>query len=155
MSCRACTAFASGLCLLTAPAIAETSTLPLMPGSYEVVVNLDLPHLEGMGASRTALVCVETAGASPTHGLVVLSDNNPLGKCPASNIRTEGNAFLFEVHCDGKNAAEGFAKYTLSADTFEGAIVMKMGGKNMTMTETQKGKRLGDCAEGKGNEPPS
>ena len=68
-----------------------------------------------------------------------------MATCPASNIRAEGNAFRFEVHCEGKNAAEGFATYTLGAETFEGTIVMKMGGKNMTMTETQKGKRVGDC----------
>lgn len=152
-------AIAAGACLLAATAIAEPVALPLEAGTYEVVVNLDLPHLEGMGASRTALVCVEKSGASPapspTNGLAVLSENNPLGDCPASNIRMEGDTLLFEVHCKGKNAAEGFAKYTLGREAFEGTIVMKMGGKNMTMTETQKGKRVGDCAAREKDKPRS
>lgn len=117
----------------------------LRPGSYEIVVNLDLPHLEGMGASKTVQVCITDGGVSTTHGLAVLSENNPLGRCPASNVVTEGGALTFEVHCEGKNAAEGYARYTLRGDAFEGRIDMKMGGKNMTMSETQKGKRVGDC----------
>jgi len=127
----------------TAPALSD--------GAYEVVVNLDLPHLEGMGASKTTAICVESAASNPTHGLVVLSENNPLGHCPSSNVHEEGNEIRFEVHCEGKNAAEGHALYTLLGDRFEGRIDMKMGGKNMTMTETQKGKRTGACSEKRGS----
>ena len=120
-------------------------TVDIQDGLYQVVVNLDLPHLEGMGATKTSTVCISTSGANPTHGLTVLSENNPLGKCPASNLSRDGGTFKFEVHCEGKNAAEGFASYQLFPDRFQGAIVMKMGGKNMTMTETQTGKRVGTC----------
>ncbi len=144
MDARTHFAAAAACALLASATAAEEATL-LRPGIYEVVVNLDLPHLEGMGASKTATICVEEAGRNPTRGLVVLSENNPLGRCPASNVRSEGHDFKFEVHCAGKNAAEGFASYLLQPDSFDGRIDMKMGGKNMTMSETQKGKRVGAC----------
>jgi hypothetical protein len=124
---------------------AEAAEL-MQPGAYEVTVNLDLPHLEGMGAAKTATICLQSSNANPTHGLLVLSENNPLGHCPASNIRTQGNELKFDVHCDGKNAAAGYATYTLEPSAFYGRIDMKMGGKNMTMSETQKGRRVGECA---------
>lgn len=134
--------------LIAAPSFAADAGEPggvLRPGSYEIVVNLDLPHLEGMGASRTVQICIMDGGVSTTHGLAVLSENNPLGKCPASNVVTEGGTLTFEVHCAGKNAAQGNARYNLLGEAFDGRIDMKMGGKNMTMGETQKGKRMGDC----------
>lgn len=125
--------------------LAAEAAASLDNGAYEVVVNLDLPHLEGLGASRTATICVDNESKAPARGLVVLSENNPLAHCPASNVIETSTELKFEVHCEGKNAAEGHAAYTLLGDHFEGRIDMKMGGKNMTMTETQKGRRTGDC----------
>lgn len=127
------------------PACAEDEALPLSQGLYEVVVTLDLPHLDGMGASRTTKVCISPSGEPPTHGLAVLSENNPLATCPASKGRLDASTYRFEVHCAGKNAAEGFATFDLYTDRFQGSIVMKMGGKNMTMSETQSGRRIGEC----------
>jgi len=97
-----------------------------------------------MGAIKVTHICVTGAG-SGTHGLAVLSGNNPLGRCPASNIREEGSSLTFDVVCPGVNAATGSARYTFRAQGFDGAIAMKMGGKNMTMTERQSGRRTGYC----------
>ena len=35
--------------------------------------------------------------------------------------------------------------FDLAATTYRGIIKMNMGGKNMTMSETQRGRRVGDC----------
>ncbi len=37
----------------------------------------------------------------------------------------------------------GSAVFRLDHDSYRGRIVMKMGGKNMTMTEHQMGRRMG------------
>ncbi|MEQ1717750.1 MAG: DUF3617 family protein [Hyphomicrobium sp.] len=139
--------FAAACVIASGAAAAADGIDDMQDGAYEVVVTLDLPHLDRMGAAKTATICVQSPETSPTRGLAVLSENNPLGTCPASNIRAESNELKFEVHCAGKNAAEGFATYILGKDTFDGRIDMKMGGKNMTMSERQKGKRVGECAD--------
>lgn len=121
-----------------------TAAAALEPGQYEVSVRLELPHVEDMGAHKVARICV-TGGDGGSHGLVVLSDNNPLALCPASDVRESGGTLTFEIVCPGANAAVGSASYALRAHDFDGVIAMKMGGKNMTMTERQSGHRAGGC----------
>jgi hypothetical protein len=114
----------------------------LQPGEYEVTVRLQLRHV-GMAAPKVARICVTETG---TRGLIVLSENNPLARCPASDIRQDGDTLTFEIVCPGGNQAVGSARYTLAPQHFTGVIAMKMGGKNMTMTEYQEGHRIGDCS---------
>ena len=118
----------------------------LQTGSYEVQISLELPHVEDAGAKKTSTICVTGPESKDNRGLVVLSENNPLGHCPASNFHQDGDTLTFDIACPGGNAAIASAKYVLGAQTFQGRIAMKMGGKNMTMTETQTGRRVGDCA---------
>jgi hypothetical protein len=107
-------------------------------------MRLELPHLEDMGAAKTTAVCLT---AEPPYGLVVLSDNNPLARCPISNIRQTGDTLTFDIICEGENQGVGSAIFTLGRNHFTGAITMKMGGKNMTMTERQTGRRVGECTQ--------
>jgi hypothetical protein len=120
----------------------QAQTAP-MSGSYEVEVRLELPHLEDWAVKKLATICIAEDGGS--RGLVVLSDNNPLARCPASNIRQDGDTLTFDIVCEGRNAARASAKFLLAAERFRGRIAMVMGGKNMTMTETQVGRRVGSC----------
>jgi Protein of unknown function (DUF3617) len=134
----------SFLMTVTSTICVVSEAAALDPGEYEVSVRLDLPHVDDLTAVKTTRVCV-TAGGNDTHGLTVLSDNNPLGGCAASNIRDDGGTLLFDIACPGRNAATGSAQYALRAQDFDGVITMKMGGKNMTMTERQRGRRTGSC----------
>jgi Protein of unknown function (DUF3617) len=118
----------------------------LQAGAYEVQVSLELPYVEDTGARTIATVCVTGAEANDNRGLVVLSGNNPLGHCPAANFHRDGDTLTFDIACPGGNAAIASAKYVFGAQSFRGRIAMKMGGKNMTMTETQVGRRVGECA---------
>jgi hypothetical protein len=130
-------AFMSGACLGADAPILE-------PGEYKVSVRLELPHIKDAVSSKVASVCL-TGSGNGTHGLSVLSDNNPLGACPSSNIREDGGTLTFDIVCPGVNEARGLAKYAIGPQSFDGEIDMKMGGKNMTMTERQSGHRVGDC----------
>jgi hypothetical protein len=60
-------------------------------------------------------------------------------------VRRDGDTLTYDIVCAGSDAPVGAAKYTLRAESFEGAIVVKMGGKNMTMIERQSGRRVGGC----------
>jgi len=106
-------------------------------------MRLELPHVEDMNVQRAAKVCITETG---THGIIVLSENNPLVHCPAENIKESAGELTFDVICEGHNQAVASAKFKLYRERFDGAFNMKMGGKNMTMTERQSGKRVGDCA---------
>lgn len=127
----------------TAVALAGENT-GLQPGEYEVQMRLELPHVEGMGVQRTEKLCITGGG---THGIVVLSENNPLARCPASNIKESGGQLTFDLICEGHNQAVAWARFQLGPDRFAGAFDMKMGGKNMTMTERQTGRRIGTCPD--------
>ncbi|MGL4395844.1 MAG: DUF3617 domain-containing protein [Hyphomicrobium sp.] len=126
-------------------AVGESATSALQAGAYEVAVRLELPHVSDAGVSKVAITCVAPVEKSPQRGLVVLSENNPLAKCPASNINDAGDTLTFDIVCPGGNAAIASATYRMRGDAFEGRIAMKMGGKNMTMTETQSGRLKGPC----------
>jgi hypothetical protein len=132
--------------MLGAGVSAGAGTIPLQDGAYEVSVRLELPHVEETGAgTNVASICV-TAGDAGTHGLAALGDGNPLRNCPVSNVRHDGAILTFDIVCPGGDAAVGTARYTVWKERFEGAIAVKMGGKNMTMIERQSGRRVGACS---------
>ncbi|MGB8047574.1 MAG: DUF3617 family protein, partial [Pseudolabrys sp.] len=65
--------------------------------------------------------------------------------CSASNFTTHAGTFQYDILCPGRGAAKAHAIYELGPDKFAGRIAMVMGAKNMTMTEIQHAKRVGDC----------
>ncbi len=114
-------------------------------GRYEVEVRLELPHVESAAARKTVRVCLAGGPVVGDHGLAVLSDNNPLATCPASNVRQDGDELTFDIACAGRNAGWATARFLLAPTGFRGRIAMWLGGKNMTMAEVQAGRRIGDC----------
>lgn len=131
--------------LLAGGAQAEPKEALLRAGAYEVQVRLEVPNVHNWAASRTTTICVADGAATGDAPLPVLSVNNPLADCPARNIRREGAALSYDILCEGRGAAWARALYTLEPGAFEGRIAMVMGGKNMTMTEVQTGRRVGRC----------
>lgn len=144
LECRKFSRAALPLAMVTAiaPALAEAGEALLEPGSYCVEVRLELPHLSDTEATKEVVICVD-AGKDPTAALHALSTNNPLVDCPVHGHSISGDTIHFEVACKGTNAAKGSAVFQLDHDNYRGHIVMKMGGKNMTMTEHQMGRRMG------------
>ena len=132
------------LALFAIPTAASAGDTVLEPGEYEVEIRLELPHVMDMEVQRTAKVCISN---SAPYGIVALSENNPLARCPASNVKQSVDELTFDLVCEGHNQAIAWAKFRLWPDRFAGAIDMKMGGKNMTMTERQAGRRIGPCNE--------
>ncbi|PWB89343.1 DUF3617 domain-containing protein [Methylocystis sp. MitZ-2018] len=123
---------------------AESSLL--QSGRYEVAVALELPHLVDAAARKTATICIDPDN-TPSYGLEALSDSNPLANCSPRNSRLVDKTLTFDIVCAGPDAARALATYRFTSDrqVFGGQIAMTMGGKNMTMTETQLGRRIGDC----------
>lgn len=141
---------ALALILLATSHISPCVAAALQDGEYEIEVNLELPYILDTHTRKTERLCLG-ASQSPAFGLVVLSSNNPLSKCAISDVVRSKDTLSFDIICPGLNAARANAQYTLKSESFEGRITMKMGGKNMTMTETQTGHRIGDCKAGIAN----
>jgi Protein of unknown function (DUF3617) len=147
----ACALMSAGV--LTAVAQAEPNAPLLQDGAYEVRVRLELPNVVNYAATSATTICLPYADGENGAPFPVLSSNNPLQKCPASHVQRDGATLRFDIVCEGRGAARARAVYKLMPGAFEGRIAMVMGGKNMTMTEVQTGRRVGSCdAPGK---PPS
>jgi hypothetical protein len=130
--------------LLSGAASAEERAV-LQAGAYEVDVRLEIPNVWNWSAKKTETICLPRTTAANEPPLPVLSGNNPLAKCSAKDIRMKGAGLSFIILCEGRDAAKARAAYVLSPGAFKGRIVMIMGGKNMTMTEVQEGRRIGNC----------
>ena len=115
-------------------------------GAYEITARLELPHLERWAVDRTATVCLAGIKGNGEIPIPVLSANNPFAGCSATNIVGDRDSLQFDIVCPGRAAAKAHAIYTLNGDRFSGYVAMVMGAKNMTMTEIQHARRVGDCA---------
>jgi hypothetical protein len=145
LSLRAGAAVAAAGLLMPPAGQLLADPLPLPSGLYEMTSRLELPHLERWAIDRTTTVCLsghESSGAVPVP---VLSANNPFEKCTATNLATGNATLAYDIVCPGRDAARAHARYALAGDAFAGRIAMVMGAKNMTMTEVQRARRIGDC----------
>lgn len=123
---------------------ADSPALPT--GAYEMTVRLELPHVERWAVNKTAKVCLTGAGENGAIPVPVLSANNPFAACAAKNLVSDGSTLQYDIVCPGRGAARAHATYSFAPGKFDGNIAMVMGAKNMTMTEIQHGRRVGECS---------
>jgi hypothetical protein len=132
-----------GMAVQAQPACAE-GHLPL-DGSYELTARLELPHLERWAVDKRTVVCLPTSLYDGDLPIPIVSANNPFAKCSPVNVTAEFSKLEYDIVCPGRGAAKGHANYLLSGDRFSGRVAMVLGAKNMTMTEVQQGRRIGNC----------
>ncbi len=121
-----------------------TQALDLSPGLYEIEVMMALPNVQNVAAPIKITQCITADDLRSGRAFFVLSDN-PLQACELVDYRPADNTFTYRVVCPGPNRGSAFAEFQTTTETYRGAIKMNMGGKNMTMSETQLGKRIGNC----------
>jgi hypothetical protein len=126
------------------PAWPEGRLLP-QTGSYEITARLELPHLERWAVDKTTIICLPPSVGDDRIPIPIVSANNPFAKCSAANLMTKTPKLEYDIVCPGRGAAKGHAIYILSNDTFSGRVAVVLGAKNMTMTEVQQGRRIGNC----------
>jgi hypothetical protein len=131
--------------IATLPHVTRAGSLGPQNGSYEITARLELPHLERWSVDRTTVLCLPGSRGNdiPVPGL---SANNPFAKCTASNLVVDGTKLEYDIVCPERGSAKGHAVYRFSAGAFSGRIAMIMGAKNMTMTEVQHARRIGECS---------
>jgi hypothetical protein len=128
------------------PAWPEGRLLP-KTGSYEITARLELPHLERWAVDKTTIICLPASLDDDKFPIPIpiVSANNPFAKCSVANLMTQTPKLEYDIVCPGRGTAKGHASYLVSDDTFAGRVAMVLGAKNMTMTEVQQGRRIGNC----------
>jgi hypothetical protein len=135
--------------LIVAPvALCETriDEASLPAGSYAITTRLELPHLERWAIDKTTTICLRGHATGGQLPIPILSANNPYASCAAANLAIDHGKLEYDVVCPGRASAKAHATYVLGADHFAGRVAMLLGGKNMTMTEVQYARRVGDCS---------
>ncbi len=141
-----------GICVGVAAAIAAlipatnaiATGIPLTPGLYQIEVRISLPNVQDVAQPLLLKRCVTDGDLAAGRAFFVLSDN-PLKNCDLLEYRVEDDQASFRIVCPGPNKASAIGVFSLMPDAYRGSIKMNMGGKNMTMTEAQIGKRMGAC----------
>lgn len=116
----------------------------LSPGLYQVEVRISLPNVRDAAAPLVVTRCVSPDDLKTGKAFSVLS-NNPLRKCELLDYKITDGAATYRIVCPGPNKGSAVAMFQTTGKTYGGSIKMNMGGKNMTMSETQAGKLIGDC----------
>lgn len=114
------------------------------PGQYHIAVTLELPHLSSKATTKSLSLCVTPQDFANGKAFRIRTET-PLAKCAYSARDHHGQRITFKVACPGKRSAYATAEFDVKRDSFDGVIKMNMGGKNMTLTERQVGRRVGDC----------
>jgi hypothetical protein len=116
----------------------------LTPGLYRVEVRVALPHIQDVAAPMLLTRCVTPPDLRSGRAFLVLSDN-PLKNCALLDYQTTADTATYRIACPGPNMGSAVGVFDFNGAAYRGSIEMNMGGKNMTMSETQVGRRIGDC----------
>jgi hypothetical protein len=129
---------------LAADMVAAADTA-LQPGLYEVTFTLEMPNIIATGVGPgTVRRCVTAEDLRTGSAFGVLGDN-PIRACPIKDYAISAEHAQYRIECAGPNTPFATGAFDLAPASFRGLITMNMGGKNMTMSERQRGRRLSAC----------
>lgn len=132
---------AVGLCTSSLAA-----TVSVAPGLYEITAQTLMPHLEESlrYATTRARQCLGTLEAS---ALFPLLRHEAFAGCSLDHEASSSDTHAdFTLRCSNPQAATGVAHFALQPDGFQAVLYVKMGGKNMTLSQRLSAPRLGPCA---------
>jgi len=131
--------------VVTLAATGSSAAEPLLTaGLYQIEVRIALPNVQDAAAPVVLTRCVSPADLKSRRAFFIRSDN-PLRNCDLLDYQVTGGTASYRIACPGPNKGSAVAVFETTAITYRGGIKMNMGGKNMTMSETQAGERIGDC----------
>jgi hypothetical protein len=132
------------LSLFVASASPPEAPVVLTPGVYDVQVETALPNTYNIASRTIVRHCVTPADLVTGRAFFVFSDN-PLRACALQDYDVRQAKVRYRITCPGPNAASAFAEFELQPTHYHGTIQMQMGGKNMTIVETQRAMRFAAC----------
>jgi len=135
--------FAVGVCGVLCASV-HASPLVLNPGTYELTVETLLPHLEEnlRYATTHQRYCLGTQDAAT---LFPILRHPAFTGCGLAGGQTVEDRLEYSLECSNPEAATGVARLSVSPTAVNGVLEIKMGGKNMTLSQRITGPRLGAC----------
>ena len=135
---------ASLLVATTVLASAAIAQISLVPGRYEVTVEMQLPQAPApMTFNSTDCITADDArdiGELMTKEIAASDED-----CEISNLEVTDTKIAFDSMCSvGGAPATGHADITFGADSWNGVMTTQLGG-GATLTAKMSGKRVGEC----------
>lgn len=114
------------------------------PARYRLRTETSMPNLDEnlRYATRNEERCLDPADLSTQFWM---TDDSALTDCHLEKARQDATAADYELICRGKHGAEGHARWTFDGPRISGVLDLRLGGKNMTLTQRITGERIGDC----------
>lgn len=136
--------FVTAASLLAVPARAIDNDVTLAPGHYEVVAQTILPNLEESlrYATTRSQRCL---GNEPVDTLFPILLHPAFAGCTLVRQVARRDEWVFTLQCANAEAASGTANLLVEAQRFDATLDLKMGGKNMTLSQRVGGTRRGEC----------
>ena len=143
-SCRPILVGAGIVAVVGPCASSVASTVSVEPGLYEVTAQTVLPHLEESlrYATTRSRQCLGTQDAA---ALFPLLRHEAFAGCSLEHESSSGGEAHFSLRCNNPQAATGAAHFAMQAGGFQAVLHIKMGGKNMTLSQRLGAPRLGAC----------
>lgn len=116
------------------------------PGEYELTTETVLPHLEEAlrYATSRARQCLRTPDATDMFPLL---RHQAFAGCSLMPDAEASDGLHFTLQCTNPQAATGSAVFEVDASHVSAVLDLKMGGKNMTLSQRLHGPRVGPCSE--------
>ena len=141
-----CAAPRPWLVLLMSPFVSCVVAAPVSipPGEYDLTAQTVLPHLEEAlrYATTRTRECVREPDATRLFPLLL---HPAFAGCHLAPVASQGDELRFVLRCVNPEAASGAAVFDISASNLSAVLELKMGGKNMTLSQKLTGTRVGPC----------
>ena len=130
--------------LVLADRVASATSVAAGPGRYALTVETVMPHLEEnlRYATTRENRCLDGDEADT---LFPLLRHQSFAGCSLEDGVMHGDQRHYSLRCQNPAAATGTARLTITPVALRGVLDIRMGGKNMTLSQRVAGIRLGDC----------
>ena len=138
--------FLHALALAGFLSVAAAAPVPVPGGEYELTTQTVLPHLEEAlrYATTRSRACLREPDATRVFPLLL---HQAFAGCHLVPDAEVIDTLRFKLECANPEAASGSAMFDVSAIYFSAALEIKMGGKNMTLSQRVFGPRVGSCSD--------
>lgn len=113
-------------------------------GRYALRHAVTMPHLEEALRDQAGQEerCLAAGDATAFFPLLA---HSALAGCRLAPAKRIDGDLGYWLQCANTAAASGTARISAQGERLAGQLDLKMGGKNMTLTQRVEGQRLGDC----------
>lgn len=132
--------------LLGVAQLAAAAPVAVPPGEYELTTQTVLPHLEEALRYATTRTrdCLRAPDATAFFPLLA---HPAFAGCRLVPGEMAADGLHFTLRCANPEAASGFAAVALGDGQLSAVLEVKMGGKNMTLSQRRAGRRIGPCPD--------